>query len=116
MLQSSGQGGNLGSSSDPYSGSTEYGSGTTGGAGYGDKSTSSSGGSGGGQFLMFHLINCCLLISFDEDSTSGKLMEKVGGMFHHKGLEEKGAEKRSQASYGDKSTSGGYSGNDQSNY
>ena len=66
--------------------------------------------------INFNPMNTCLLIEFCTDSTSGKLMEKVGGMFHHKGMEEKGAEKRSQSGYGDDSTSGGYGGNDQSNY
>lgn len=40
------------------------------------------------------------------DSTMGKMMEKAGGMFKNKGMEEKGAEKREQAGYG----------NDSSNY
>jgi hypothetical protein len=39
-----------------------------------------------------------------KDSTTGKLMEKAGGMFGSKGLEQKGREKRDQA--------GGYGGSD----
>ena len=42
--------------------------------------------------------NICLL-----DSTMGKMMEKAGGMFKNKGMEEKGAQKREQAGYGDDS-------------
>lgn len=44
-------------------------------------------------------------------------MEKVGGMFGNKDMEQKGAEKREQARYGDDSGSGGYGGsNDNNNY
>ncbi len=73
--------GGMGEHSKPYSGGHgTHGSGTTGGAGYGNKSSSYG----------------------DEDdskkdSTAGKLMEKVGGMFKNEGLERKGAEKRGQA-------------------
>ncbi|KAK5109245.1 hypothetical protein LTR62_007227 [Meristemomyces frigidus] len=64
--------------SKPYTGATQYGSGSTGGAGYGNKHTNAH--SGG-----------------PPDSTTGKLMEKVGGMLHKEGMVEKGAVKREQA-------------------
>lgn len=35
------------------------------------------------------------------DSTSGKIMEKVGGMFGNKNMQEKGSAKRDQAGYGE---------------
>ncbi|KAI4184807.1 MAG: hypothetical protein LQ346_006037, partial [Caloplaca aetnensis] len=80
----------VGRNSDPYTGSREYGSGATGGAGFGNKHS--------------HRED-----SEDKpsDSTSGKIMEKVGGMFGNKDMEQKGAEKREQARYGDDSGSGG---------
>ena len=43
------------------------------------------------------------------DSSAGKLMEKAGDMFHSSKLQEKGAEKRTEAGYGS-SGSGGYGG------
>ena len=39
-----------------------------------------------------------------KDSTTGKLMEKAGSVFHSQSLEQKGREKREQA--------GGYGGSD----
>ena len=36
-----------------------------------------------------------------KDSTSGKLMEKMGGMFKNEKMQESGAEKRRQAGYGE---------------
>jgi hypothetical protein len=72
----------MGDHDKPYSGGTDsYGSGTTGGAGYGNKT-----GSYGDDDE-----------SSKKDSTAGKLMEKVGGMFKNENLERKGAEKRSHA-------------------
>ena len=51
------------------------------------------------------------------DSTSGKLMEKVGGMFGNKKMEEKGMEKRERAGgYGDNTGSEGYGGSNDNNY
>ena len=44
------------------------------------------------------------------DSTAGKLMEKVGGMFGNDKMQEKGFEKREQAGYGQDSSEGGYGG------
>ncbi|KAL8825107.1 MAG: hypothetical protein Q9170_007928 [Blastenia crenularia] len=79
--------------SDPYSGRNEYGSGSTGGAGFGNKSSKRDDDDSKGN-----------------DSTSGKLMEKVGGMFGNEKMKEKGMEKREQAGYGDNSGSGGYGG------
>jgi hypothetical protein len=71
-----------GDHSKPYTGGHDtYGSGSTGGAGYGNKS-----GSFGDDDD-----------SSKKDSTAGKLMEKVGGLFKNENLEHKGAEKRSQA-------------------
>lgn len=43
-------------------------------------------------------------------------MEKLGGMFGNKDMEQKGAEKREQARYGDESGSGGYRGSNDNNY
>jgi hypothetical protein len=41
----------------------------------------------------------------NKDSTTGKLMEKAGGMFGSKSMEEKGRAKREQAGgYGDDNT------------
>lgn len=72
----------MGDQTKPYSGGHDaYGSGSTGGAGYGNK----SGGYGEDDD------------SSKKDSTAGKLMEKVGGMFKNENLERKGAEKRGQA-------------------
>lgn len=66
----------------PYSGGHDsYGSGTTGGPGYGNKSSSYGDDDD----------------SSKKDSTAGKLMEKVGGMFKNENLERKGADKRNQA-------------------
>lgn len=50
------------------------------------------------------------------DSTSGKIMEKMGGMFGNKQMEEKGAAKREKAGYGDDSGSGNYGGSNNDNY
>jgi hypothetical protein len=72
----------MGDHNKPYSGGNDsYGSGSTGGAGYGNKT-----GSHGDDED-----------SSKKDSTAGKLMEKVGGLFKNENLERKGAEKRSQA-------------------
>ena len=118
-MQSGTTGSGLGRSSEPYSGSTEYGSGTTGGADYGNKHSKDSSSKDG---KYREVWSCCpdVLTQF-LDSTSGKLMEKVGGMFHSDKMEQKGAEKRAQAGAGsgyDDSTSGSYGtrGNDDSNY
>ncbi|KAL8783930.1 MAG: hypothetical protein Q9213_004260 [Squamulea squamosa] len=71
-------------SSDPYAESTEYGSGTTGGAGFGNKA-----------FRRDNKDNKT------GDSTSGKIMEKMGGMFGNEKMKEQGREKRGNAGYGD---------------
>jgi hypothetical protein len=72
----------MGEHNKAYSGGNDsYGSGTTGGAGYGNKT-----GSYGDDED-----------SSKKDSTAGKLMEKVGGLFKNENMERKGAEKRSQA-------------------
>ncbi|KAF2477442.1 uncharacterized protein BDR25DRAFT_308370 [Lindgomyces ingoldianus] len=63
----------------PYSGHTEHGSGTTGGAGYGNKTG------------VFKTRN---------DSTLGKLMEKVGHVTHNENLAEKGRAKREVQGFG----------------
>ena len=54
--------------------------------------------------------------AFLTDSTMGKLMEKAGGMMHNQGMQDKGAQKRDQAGYGDNSGSGGYGGSSNDNY
>lgn len=46
------------------------------------------------------------------DSTSGKIMEKVGGMLGNTKMQEKGSAKREQAGYGE----GGYGGSNDNNY
>ena len=70
--------------SKPYSGGHEsYGSGSTGGAGYGNKSSTYGADDD----------------SSKKDSTAGKLMEKVGGLFKNENMEHRGAEKRSQAGH-----------------
>lgn len=43
-------------------------------------------------------------------------MEKVGGVFKNEKMKEQGAEKRSQAGYGNDDSEGNYGGNNQSNY
>ncbi|KAL8966380.1 MAG: hypothetical protein Q9197_006020 [Variospora fuerteventurae] len=73
----------LGRNSDAYNDHREYGSGSTGGAGYGNKSSNRDSDDGPG------------------DSTSGKIMEKVGGMFGNTKMQEKGSAKREQAGYGE---------------
>ncbi|KAL8977761.1 MAG: hypothetical protein Q9177_006565, partial [Variospora cf. flavescens] len=73
----------LGRNSDAYNDHREYGSGSTGGAGYGNKSSNRHSDDGPG------------------DSTSGKIMEKVGGMFGNTKMQEKGSAKREQAGYGE---------------
>ncbi|KAL9046318.1 MAG: hypothetical protein Q9206_007109 [Seirophora lacunosa] len=80
--------------SDPYTGHGEYGSGSTGGAGYGNKSSNRDSDDG------------------PKDSTSGKIMEKVGGMLGNTKMQEKGSAKREQAGYGE----GGYGGSNDNNY
>ncbi|KAF2834351.1 hypothetical protein M501DRAFT_593067 [Patellaria atrata CBS 101060] len=78
---------------DPYSDSTGYGSGTTGGAGFGNKTGSFSRdeSSQGGK----------------NDSTMGKVMEKVGSMMHKDNIKDKGHEKREKAgAFHDDDTSG----------
>ncbi|KAI4230430.1 MAG: hypothetical protein L6R36_000059 [Xanthoria steineri] len=74
-----------GRNSDPYTGQNEYGSGTTAGVGYGNKSSSKDDGD-----------------SKKGDSTSGKMMEKLGGMIGNEKMKEQGREKREGAGYGDK--------------
>ncbi|KAF3039294.1 hypothetical protein E8E11_006216 [Didymella keratinophila] len=65
--------------SAPYSNAHTYGSASTAGAGWGNKTGSfSEDGVGGG----------------DKDSTLGKMMEKVGGIVHSPALVKKGHEKR----------------------
>ncbi|KAL8748400.1 MAG: hypothetical protein Q9199_008207, partial [Rusavskia elegans] len=76
----------VGRNSDPYTGQNEYGSGSTGGAGYGNKSSNHHDGD-----------------SKKGDSTSGKMMEKLGGMFGNEKMKEQGREKREGAGYGDNS-------------
>lgn len=72
----------MGDHSKPYVGGHDtYGSGTTGGAGYGNKSSSFGDDDS----------------SSKKDSTTGKLMEKVGGLLKNENMERKGAEKRAQA-------------------
>ncbi len=72
----------MGDHQKPYVGGHDtYGSGSTGGAGYGNKSSSFADDDD----------------SSKKDSTAGKLMEKVGGLFKNEDMERKGAEKRSQA-------------------
>ena len=56
-------------------GATKYGSGTTAGVGYGNKSIAASEGG-------------------KEDSLRGKMMEKVGGMLKNEKMVEKGSEMR----------------------
>lgn len=74
----------MGDRTEPYSGGSDtYGSGTVGGAGYGNKTGSYEDDKSKG------------------DSTAGKIMEKVGGMFHKEDLERKGHEKRAQAGHDD---------------
>lgn len=58
---------------DPYSGAREHKSGSVGGAGWGNKT---------GAYKESH------------DSTTGKLMEKVGHVMHNENLAEKGRAKR----------------------
>ncbi|KAL9021175.1 MAG: hypothetical protein Q9185_001576 [Variospora sp. 1 TL-2023] len=65
----------LGRNSDAYNDHREYGSGSTGGAGYGNKSSNRDSDDGPG------------------DSTSGKIMEKVGGMLGNTKMQEKGSAK-----------------------
>ncbi|OAG04574.1 uncharacterized protein CC84DRAFT_1176776 [Paraphaeosphaeria sporulosa] len=63
----------------PYSGGTRHGSGSTGGAGYGNKTGS---------------------FSKTNDSTLGKVIEKVGHVVKNEGLVEKGHKKRVEAGLG----------------
>ncbi|KAL9116842.1 MAG: hypothetical protein Q9187_006627, partial [Circinaria calcarea] len=91
-------GGGLGTSDNTYSDNAKYGSGTTSGAGYGNKSDKAGDKSSKG------------------DSTSGKLMEKVGSMFKNEKMKEQGHEKRAQAGYGNDGSEGNYGGTDQNNY
>jgi len=49
------------------------------------------------QFVSLH----ALIIFAMADSTMGKMMQKAGGMFGHKGLQEKGQAKREKAGYGE---------------
>lgn len=71
----------FGSHSDtaPYSHATPLGSGSTGGAGYGNKTGSFEG---------------------SKDSTMGKVMEKLGGMLHKDNLVEQGRAKREEKQSG----------------
>lgn len=72
------------SSTAPYSGGhPDYGSGSTGGAGFGNKTGNME----------------------TKDSKIGKVMEKVGGMMKSDGMVEKGHAKRVEAGLG-KGTSG----------
>ncbi|KAL8806953.1 MAG: hypothetical protein Q9200_004846 [Gallowayella weberi] len=71
----------VGRNSDPYTGHRDYGSGATGGAGFGNKTSN------------YNDDN-------KNDSTSGKLMEKMGGMFGNEKMKEQGREKRENAGYG----------------
>ncbi|KAF2144319.1 uncharacterized protein K452DRAFT_285562 [Aplosporella prunicola CBS 121167] len=66
--------------SAPYSGSNESGSGTTGGAGVGNKTGSHEG-------------------RQRRDSTIGKMMEKAGSMLHSPKIEQKGHAKREAAGH-----------------
>ncbi|KAI7358611.1 hypothetical protein KC336_g22066, partial [Hortaea werneckii] len=65
-----------------YSGGTEYGSGTTGGPGAGNKTSG----------------------SMEHDSTMGKLMEMSGKIMHKDGLVEKGHARREAAGAFDESS------------
>ena len=97
----------VGRNSDPYSGSNEYGSGATGGAGYGNKSSNrdnddnKKGGMFGAEIsdIGEHVADIVL----KTDSTSGKMMEKLGGMFGNEKMKEQGRGKREDAGYGDNS-------------
>ncbi|KAL8698063.1 MAG: hypothetical protein Q9224_002024, partial [Gallowayella concinna] len=72
----------IGRNSDPYTGQNEYGSGTTGGAGFGNKTSNRND-------------------DKKNDSTSGKLMEKMGSMIGNERIKEQGRGKREHAGYGD---------------
>ncbi len=89
-------------SSDPYSGRNEYDSGSTGGVGYGNKSSrSDDSSSGGGKSDPSPLPLSSLLRLLFEDSKAGKFMEKMGGMMGNQKMEQKGMEKRDQAGHGE---------------
>ncbi|KAI4110508.1 MAG: hypothetical protein LQ339_001374 [Xanthoria mediterranea] len=74
----------VGRNSNPYTGQNEYGSGTTAGVGYGNKSSSKDDGD-----------------SKKGDSTSGKMMEKLGGMIGNEKMKEQGREKREERANAD---------------
>lgn len=79
----------------PYSGATKIGSGSTAGAGYGNKTGSFSSHDSGGM----HCATCIhknMLIKL-VDSTVGKIMEKAGHVVHSSVLTEKGRAKRDEA-------------------
>lgn len=63
----------------PYSNATPHGSGSTGGAGFGNKTGS---------------------FSESGDSTLGKVMEKAGHLMHNEKMAEKGRVKREEAGLG----------------
>lgn len=67
-------------STAPYSNATPMGSGSTAGAGYGNKTGS---------------------FGETKDSTVGKMMEKVGQVVHSEKMEERGRAKREEKGFGD---------------
>ncbi|KAL8737861.1 MAG: hypothetical protein Q9181_001303 [Wetmoreana brouardii] len=86
--------------SDPYVGHTEYGSGSTGGAGYGNKTSNRD--------TRLDESEDPYNGTKGNDSTSGKIMEKVGSMFGNEKMQQKGLDKRERAGYGDNTGPGSY--------
>jgi len=91
------------------------GSGRTNQQEQGGLGTSGSGGYGGGND---DYDDSSKSGSKKQDSTAGKLMEKAGAIFNHKGMQEKGQAKREEAGAFDDSTggSGGYGDNTSGGY
>nr|POE79665.1 hypothetical protein CFP56_07730 [Quercus suber] len=110
------------SNADPYSGATQRGSGTTGGAGFGNKTSNDanvdssdtrfgsaghtaayssgtqygSGSTGGAGYGNKH-TNATKTDDQKSDSTIGKLYEKAGSILNNENMVEKGHQKREEA-------------------
>ena len=91
-----------GRNSDPYVGHGEYGSGATGGPGYGNKSAQGGSEKKGTGMLSdkYHKRRMTDALQNDTDSTSGKMMEKLGAMMGNEKMKEKGTMKREEAGHG----------------
>lgn len=95
----------LTSSQHPYSGATGYGSGSTAGVGYGNKTAEMGGGDSHDGELPSHTLSGPTRVQVHDliqyarpaDSTSGRMMEKVGGIFGSQKMVEKGRAKREAA-------------------